>query len=451
MDGVTSTVTSFIEVQADDPSFQYPRGFLTLPHMEEHFGSARNASGASVLAYVPLIQPDALELWANYSFENQGWIARYNAFHNDDGLVDPILKDIWDYSEDDEFHAYLKDECEYKERSEMTQDFDTANDELRIPLKPQDRPFSPIWTFSPAPKPSDTTIINHDLFSRDAFKAAVQTVDSTRKPLFLDVCNLANWFNVIGTSSNSVEAVVAYPVFEDFSGHGNIVGHMIEILPWAYFFKNILPEGTEPVKVVLESSCGRASAYEIRGRQIKLLNPNQDLHNEEYNAMAVSSIFADFANSPEVIGEGLEGVCIYTVSVYPTAEFESAYESQKPVHYALVVLSVFVCTSMLFFLFDFLMTRQRNRVMDTAKKQNAIVSSLFPKNIQAKMMQDLENNKLSKIGKAGLKSYLFDTQTPSRNDVNNTEASAIGGFSDKSKPIADLFPETTIMFGDIAG
>ena len=51
--------------------------------------------------------------------------------------------------------------------------------------------------------------------------------------------------------------------------------------------------------------------------------------------------------------------------------------------------------------------------MNVALKQNAIVSSLFPKNVQIKMMAEAdENDKLGKVGRAGIKSFLnSDKQT----------------------------------------
>ena len=81
-------------------------------------------------------------------------------------------------------------------------------------------------------------------------------------------------------------------------------------------------------------------------------------------------------------------------------------------------------------------------IMDNAKKQNAIVSSLFPKSIQKKLMEEvtadykLQRGRLT-TGKVGLKNYLSEEDKV--NEATNT------------KPIADLFPETTIMFADIAG
>ena len=100
---------------------------------------------------------------------------------------------------------------------------------------------------------------------------------------------------------------------------------------------------------------------------------------------------------------------------------------------------------------------------------------------------DDEHNRLSTVGKAGLKSYLINDvmggvgggsasskkklsstagggggggrfgYKSNHNNIDGTGSTTLGGESghstlwDKSKPIADLFPETTIMFGDISG
>jgi hypothetical protein len=134
----------------------------------------------------------------------------------------------------------------------------------------------------------------------------------------------------------------------------------------------------------------------------------------------------------------------WSVSVDPDPDrnFCIVILTQHPVWYTVVILSVFAATSILFVLFDCLVQRRQARVVLTAMKQNIIVSSLFPKNIRAKMMEQVgQNNKLSSHGKAGLKSFL--------NDAENKEHGKNSLY--KSKPIADLFADTSIMFADIAG
>ncbi len=443
MNGVTTMMTSFIDIQN---STNYPKGFITIPHLEQHLGTARNASDALVLAYVPLVQASDLQLWNEYSKKNKGWVAdHYTVGHNNTEVVTPILTTIWDYA--------AQDNNSYSYENDCIDGY--MHEEDRVPVTTKRGPFAPLWTFSPGPKPSDSSIINHDLFSRKEFEQAIQSVNSTRQPMFLDVCNMARWFNV-EIQRDYVEALIAFPVLDGFSDTSEIVGYMILIMPWSTFFQVSLPEATKSCHVVLKSSCGQVATYEIRDQNVVLLG-RKDVHNREFHSQGVLAVFADFANTSDMVDSGLDRVCEYTTTVYPTTEFHETFQNQKPIWYALIVLGIYMLTSVLFCLFDVLMTRQRNRVMEAAEKQHAIVSSLFPKNIQAKLMQqaDTDNTRLSKIGKAGLKNYLFDSITDGDQgnmEVVSQEANT-GGHRrlDKSKPIADLFPETTIMFGDIAG
>lgn len=76
---------------------------------------------------------------------------------------------------------------------------------------------------------------------------------------------------------------------------------------------------------------------------------------------------------------------------------EEHYRTIQPIILAIVVLCVFVVTSIVFCLFDSLARRQQQKVMTTTRRQNLIVSSLFPKNIQEQIISEME---LSKAGKA---------------------------------------------------
>jgi class 3 adenylate cyclase len=87
--------------------------------------------------------------------------------------------------------------------------------------------------------------------------------------------------------------------------------------------------------------------------------------------------------------------------------------------------------------------------MATALRTNAIVSSLFPSNVRDRILKDAEEqveremNNASKFvaAKHRLKSFLEDEPEDSRKNADV--------FS--TKPIADLFPETTLMIADMVG
>ena len=81
-------------------------------------------------------------------------------------------------------------------------------------------------------------------------------------------------------------------------------------------------------------------------------------------------------------------------------------------------------------IFRFVQNRN-NKVVDAAARSNAIVSSLFPSNVRDRLLAENQETDGKKSNTRTGKS--------DRNDVY------------KSKPIADLFPETTVLFGDIVG
>lgn len=92
--------------------------------------------------------------------------------------------------------------------------------------------------------------------------------------------------------------------------------------------------------------------------------------------------------------------------------------------------------------------------MESAIKTKAIVASMFPKNVRDRILDEQAEGIIEKkkkanqtsaftTGKSELKNYLADGY----GDGNLGEA--LSAFD--SKPIADLFPEATVMFADIAG
>ena len=120
------------------------------------------------------------------------------------------------------------------------------------------------------------------------------------------------------------------------------------------------------------------------------------------------------------------------------------YNTNEPWIFAAVVLGVFIFTAIAFFLFNFLVQRRQRILSTVAARQSAIVSSLFPKKIQMKLMQEQEEAEKQmrmSAGMAGIRKYLLTE------NISSTGTQA----EDKSQPIADLFPDATIMFADIAG
>jgi hypothetical protein len=133
-----------------------------------------------------------------------------------------------------------------------------------------------------------------------------------------------------------------------------------------------LSEGTAPLLAVVESSCGGLFSIEIKGRTATMVSTSEDLHDEQYHDIFVTAPFAAFAKD----------TCDHVLTIYPTSVFEEQYLTETPIYYMVIVLAIFVATSVSFLIFDCLVTRRQKSLMTTARKQNAIVSSLFPVSLQ---------------------------------------------------------------------
>ena len=413
MDVLTSTVTSSIltvNAESSNP------GFITLPFVEEHFGKVRNASGSIALAYLPLVSKANSAEWDAYSSANQEWIPDTTTA---DASTDRVFSTIWDFDSPEECGSALSDDI------------------TRTPVKyDTDGPFAPVWTVSPA----ISGLVNKDMFGRANLEQGLQKMAATGRSVFLESCTLGKWFE----SSSEVdysEAVIASPVYDSFSSSASLVGYLIEVFSWKTFWQDVMPKGAQPLFLHLESSCGHQSIYQVSGSKVELLSQEED-YTGEYQNMRLSSDFAEFANSQELVDEAdLSSICSYSINIYPTAELEQEFDSQRPLVLAFAVVAVFLVTVVLFFLFDILTTRQRNAVIENAKKQNALVSSLFPKSIQDKMLQEAEESKVNKVGKAGIKNYLNADEWTADLGGHGTKK-PLEGTLHKSKPIADLFPES---------
>lgn len=129
---------------------------------------------------------------------------------------------------------------------------------------------------------------------------------------------------------------------------------------------------------------------------------------------------------------------------------EMNYRTSNPIIYAILIILVFVGTTVVFVLYDTFVQKRQEKVMATAKRSKAIVTSLFPANVRDRILKDAEDQVAAQelarkkglpftVAKNELKSFLDDGETKEKGSAFDT------------KPIADLFPSTTVMFGDIVG
>jgi hypothetical protein len=101
----------------------------------------------------------------------------------------------------------------------------------------------------------------------------------------------------------------------------------------------------------------------------------------------------------------------------------------QAVTFSVLFCSVMIFTAFVFLVYDMLVTSRQRKVVASADRTNAIVSSLFPKNVRDRLLRqgkdDQDGGIDLRISKIRMNNFL--------NDGN--KQSVLG-----SEPIADLFP-----------
>lgn len=139
----------------------------------------------------------------------------------------------------------------------------------------------------------------------------------------------------------------------------------------------------------------------------------------------------------------VNGHCQVFVDVYVPSVVSEAEELSPSRSLVIAMTSLIVIVVLSFCCYDRLIQKRNSMVVEAANRSTAIVDSLFPSNVRDRILEDRAVTKARKK-RDTLKGFLFGVEK-SVFEAKTEE----GGY--KTKPIADLFPQTTILFGDIVG
>eukprot|EP00980_Cylindrotheca_fusiformis_P010081 scaffold2237_cov107-Cylindrotheca_fusiformis.AAC.2 len=226
--------------------------------------------------------------------------------------------------------------------------------------------------------------------------------------------------------------VVDSQIVQPITDKGNAVGMLWLRLPWLEFFQNLNVDGIFGTIAVIRSNCEiddaiRVLSFTIDGLRADFLG-EFDAHDPKYDDQVVSEVLVNLNLNSEDIPEGL-CVPLLTLDLYPTDALAETFQTSKPTLYTIVVVAIFAFTSLVFTLYDYLVGRRQRKFMERIVKQDQIVSNVFPAAIRDRLYESGP--------KGSQEDALFDPLG--------------GGGGTAGSPLADLFPETTIVFADIAG
>lgn len=167
-----------------------------------------------------------------------------------------------------------------------------------------------------------------------------------------------------------------------------------------------------------------------------------DLHDIYYDSMR--RIVPMYNHDNITIAPAREGQCFYSLHVYPTNDFANRYlNSAAPSVVVAIIVLVFLVMVVIFAVYDRAESQRNRKVVATAAKANKIVQSLFPSMVQSRLFERDADEEVRQ-------SVQDKTKTTIRSLMDG-KVVATEVSNKKSKPIADLYPNTTIMFADMKG
>ncbi|KAL3773406.1 hypothetical protein ACHAW5_008173 [Stephanodiscus triporus] len=294
---------------------------VTIPDFQEQTDGILRIANGRALSFNPIITQDVNRLeWEAHATES-AWILG----GEDSILVVPDPNATWPDNRTVSFGIYSRD-------ADMNVIYDPGYD-------PDSEDYSdvmvPVWQI--APFAGNERAVMFNLHSEINRMQALDNMMTYGVPSLTAILQLVQDKDFIRPS-----AILFYPVFDAF-GSTEVVGSVSLVFSWDTFFSSILPDYIKGVVCVLSASTGQVYSYTISGDHVDLMgegdlhDPNYDEYKEEVEARLLLE------------GEDDAGKFItYTLTMYPSEEFEDQYSTNKPAVYAVWAVLIFLFAAGLF-------------------------------------------------------------------------------------------------------
>jgi class 3 adenylate cyclase len=451
------TFTSYAKKQLEQTNTSWP--FVTMNDFQQRAASATSLSKAYFLEVLPIVTDENRVEWEEYSVANKEWLSEGRVYQARNGLGTTTRRNL----QLDEGDAVTGDVVlTFTEgESSVSGKIFTFDDTFAVVSDPGPGPYYPIWQSAPIlPEPRD--LVNYNLVDYGGYGPYINLTATTGQIAIggLDVAaeggithpdlttsffayilsfQAGQWVNYTGDPMSSVYV----PVVDSFGDDRKPVAVLVVIINWATYFENTLPLNSKPVAVVLENTCDGPFTYEVSGDGVVYLGKG-NLADPKYESMkqVVSLDNNTFVAEATTIALTLnQDLCQYSLSVYPTQEMDDFYNDRFPLHITVVIAAVFILTAGVFSLYDLSVEKRQTVILDTAKRSAAIVSSIFPNKVRDQLMEAPVQGNATKLRSLMRTPLKGEDLMPGQRE----------GTGISSRPIADLFPDCTVFFGDVEG
>jgi hypothetical protein len=214
-------------------------------------------------------------------------------------------------------------------------------------------PFTPIHQVFPPQPPFISNIngsmINYDTSSEIGMNAINSIIQTIHKPVLSRLLPLDLIRESYPESLDSTEPLSLFvvPVYNVDEG-GRVVSYIQSLLEWQYLFTDI---PVENVFCHVENTCGESFSYIINDDNATYVGMG-DEHDTKFDGYSLSSLLAlKYSSMEDIDKETAAGVCVYTLTIYPTMEFRQSFNSNAGFYTAVVGITMFIMVGS-FFAYD---------------------------------------------------------------------------------------------------
>ena len=471
--GLLESFSVSLTSYAKDRGLLWPQ--VTLPDFAARASTAIASARAISLLLIPVVSTSGRRTWEQYSVANSEWIEASLAFENQTNVVyggtRPGRRLQYsngpDFSKGFSSNIYMDAELSSNGRATILPEIENSSG-----------PYFPIWQHANVAP----VLVNYDLNSNVNFTDSLQACYKSNKAVISSVeglgisgplasSTLQVWEAQAVVNAADTFNIIYFPVFDSFQSGKNLVAILALVTDWSTFFEYALPDGSNGMYVVITNTCDQNYTYYMTGPKAHFVGKG-DFHDTQYN-------FLEQSLPLDIVRKGTPldmAHCRYALRVYPSGEFRDAYMTNKPAIYTIGAVMVILVAIVAFLAYDCVVERRNRIVMKTAVENKAVVASLFPSAVRERLfMKGNEKEDRKKVLERGVSSarLTLGGTTVSGKENWDTKGSkgALGLLSESAplriknflndslepakmpgeKPIADLFPNCTVFFADIAG
>lgn len=301
---------------------------------------------------------------------------------------------------------------------------------------------APIRQIAPA---DGKKLIGYDVLGNNQTRGLFEAVTTSNETLLTALPQQSQDDSAFGPPPPPPKAAI----MSQISDSSRAVGLVVAELEWRHVLHGHLSSNNDnqdtpddELHVVLRSSCGDAmDTFLVTASRVEYLGSG-DLHHAEFDAQDVFVPFYQFQD--ESTTPFVPGHCFFSMHVFPTVHLQNEYQDNLVLQVTVAVTALFVAVTAAFMVYDYFVSKRQTKIVTAAARSHAIVASVFPAAVRERLMEESSLHAPSGHGttnKGRLKNLMH----------HGLELDANEGNIINSKPIADLFPESTIFFADISG